>query len=138
MWIHVVDIDFYAYQGAYGAFLVTDFLSHIELKEVAQGKRAIDSAIKNNVQHLVFSGLENAKSVTGKDVFHFDFKKEIEDYGFAHKDKINFSSVRLPFYFENFLSTMLHKIGDKQYVCSIPMGSKRMYGLSVDDLGELF
>ena len=54
-----------------------------EHREADQGKRAIDSAIENGVSQFVFSGLENVKSVTGKNVIHFDSKSVIENYGFA-------------------------------------------------------
>ena len=43
-----------------------------------QGINVIDSAIKNKVSHLVFSGLENVESVTGKNCTHFDNKEKIE------------------------------------------------------------
>jgi hypothetical protein len=115
------------FPDVYGVFLVTDFSSHIECKEVQQGTRAIDSAIRNGVSFFIFSGLENAKAVTGKDVFHFDYKHEIEEYGFAHKDKIKFCSVRMPFYFENFNN--FHKAGEQTYVVGLPMGKSRMYAI---------
>ncbi len=124
--------------GAHGVFIVTEVSWTDEPIETEQGKRAIDSAIKNGLQHIVYSGLESAKTVTGHDVYHFDFKKDVEDYGFAQNAKINFSSVRLPFYFENYLFyNMLHKIGDKQFVWSTPMSpNARLYGFSVEDLGK--
>jgi uncharacterized protein YbjT (DUF2867 family) len=127
-----------ALKGSHGAFLVTDFSAHLENKEIDQGKRAINSAIKNGLSQFVFSGLDNAKSVTGRDVFHFDFKYEIEQYCFQNGNKINFTSVRLPFYFENFPNLMFHKIGDQQYAVTLPMSNKLMYGASVDDLGKVF
>lgn len=122
-------------KNAYGVFLVTDFSAHMEHKETQQGVNAIDSAIRNNLKHFVFSGLEDVKSLIGKPCYHFDYKAAIEDYGLKQADKIIFTSIRLPFYFENFESTTLHKVGDKQYVLTAPMEGKQLLAVSVDDTG---
>ena len=123
-------------KGCYGCFFVTDFSAHIKKTEVTQGVNVIDSSIKNGVKHVVFSGLENVESVLHKPCYHFDYKAEIENYGLKHHDKINFSSVRLVAYFENFEGSFLHKHQDKEYFVNIPMEGKQMIGVSVDDIGE--
>jgi uncharacterized protein YbjT (DUF2867 family) len=123
-------------KGVYGCFFVTDFSAHIKKTEVTQGVNVIDSSIKNGVKHVVFSGLENVESVLHKPCFHFDYKAEIENYGLKHQDKINFSSVRLAAYFENFESSFLHRHKDKEYFVNIPMEGKQMIGVSVGDIGE--
>ena len=121
--------------GCYGAFLVTDFTAHFTHKEVKQGVNFIDSAIKNNLTHIVFSGLENASRIIGKPCLHLDYKAEIEEYGLSMADKINFTSVRLPCYFENF-RTFAHKFEENKYVVNLPMNHVPMFSMSVDDLGE--
>jgi nucleoside-diphosphate-sugar epimerase len=126
-----------ALKGCYGTFLVTDFASHIAKKEVQQGVNAIDSAIKNGVSHLVFSGLENVESILNKPCYHLDFKAEIENYGLKNSGKLNFTSVRLPAYFENFHQGMIHKLKPNQYLVNAPMDDKPMFGMSVDDIGEV-
>jgi uncharacterized protein YbjT (DUF2867 family) len=126
-----------ALQDCYGVFLVTDFAAHLAFKEIQQGKNAIDSAIKNGVKHFVFSGLEDVKSVIGKPCNHFDFKAEIEKYGLEMEDKIYFTSVRLPFYFENFQAMVLTKIGENDFVLNVPMGDNKLYSNSVQDIGEI-
>ena len=125
-----------ALKGSYGAFVVTDFTAHIKKTEVQQGVNAIDSAIKNGVKHIVFSGLENVEPLLKKNCYHFDFKAQIEKYGLKQEAKINFTSTRLPCYFENFEKMFLHKLKDNQYLVNIPMEGKPMYTMSVDDIGE--
>ena len=125
-----------ALKGCYGTFLVTDFASHFAKKEVQQGVNTIDSAIKNGVSHFVFSGLENVESILKKPCYHFDFKAEIENYGLKNSAKLNFTSVRLPAYFENFYSGFIHKIKPNEYLVNVPLEDKQMFGMSVDEIGE--
>ena len=114
-------------EGCYGTFLVTDTqLDHGTSKEEQQGINVIDSAIKNKVSHLVFSGLENVESVTGKNCTHFDNKEKIEQYGLKLQDKINFTSVRMSM-FHQVTNMMLKKIQPDQYVVTIPMSDKPVY-----------
>jgi hypothetical protein len=122
--------------GCYGVFLVTDFAAHLKNTEVQQGKTVIDMAIKNGLKHVVFSGLENVKSVIHKSCLHFDNKAEIEDYGLQNGDKIIFTSVRLPCYYENFTGYCIYKLKPCQYLVNIPVQNTKMYGMSVDDIGE--
>ena len=84
----------------------------------------------------MFSGLENAESVIKKPCYHFDFKAEIENYGLKQGNKINFTSTRLPCYYENFEKMFLHKLKDNQYLVNVPMEGKPMFAMSVDDIGE--
>ena len=68
--------------GCHGTFLVTDFWSDPHASpETEQGVNLIESALKNKVAHVVFSGLENASSVIGKPVVHLDNKAKVEQYG---------------------------------------------------------
>jgi uncharacterized protein YbjT (DUF2867 family) len=96
------DLDNYesvgkALEGAYGAFLVTDFTAHfVTGRETAQGKNAVDKAIKNGVKHFVFSGLENCEKALGRPVYHFDEKAVVDEYGLSQTDKISYTSIRMP------------------------------------------
>ena len=125
-----------ALTGCYGVFLVTDFAVHLNNTEVQQGKTVIDMAIKNSLKHVVFSGLENVESVVHKPCLHFDNKAEIENYGLQHGDKIIFTSVRLPCYYENFTGYCIYKLRPGQYLVNIPVSNTEMHGMSVDDIGE--
>lgn len=53
---------------------------------------------------MVYSGLENVKQLTGGrlEVLHFDGKGTVEEY--FQKLGVPTTTIRLPFYFENFLS----------------------------------
>ncbi|XP_056390276.1 nmrA-like family domain-containing protein 1 [Hyla sarda] len=127
-----------ALSGAYGAFVVTSFWDHFSKdKEVQQGKDIVDLCKRLGLQHVVYSGLENVNKLTkGKlDVLHFDGKGEVEEY---FRDKsCPMTSVRLSFYFENFLTNgKPQKAKDgKSYELVIPMCDVPMDGFSVSDLG---
>ena len=125
-----------ALSGCYGVFLVTDFSTHFTNTEVQQGKTVIDSAIKNGLKHVIFSGLENVESVIHKPCLHFDYKAEIENYGLQNGNKVIFTSVRLPCYYENFTGYCIYKVKSEEYLVNIPVQNTPMYGMSVDDIGE--
>ncbi|XP_018423532.1 PREDICTED: nmrA-like family domain-containing protein 1 [Nanorana parkeri] len=129
-----------AFSGAYGAFVVTNFFDHFSKeKEVAQGKRIADLCKQLGLQHVVFSGLENVHKLTGGklEVLHFDGKGEVEEY--FRQIAVPMTSVRLAFYFENFLSVCRpQKSQDgKTYQLVLPMGDIPMDGISVADLGPI-
>ncbi|KAF2742531.1 NmrA-domain-containing protein [Sporormia fimetaria CBS 119925] len=71
-------------KGAYGVFLVTNFLEKLNAApEIVQGKAAADVCKAEGVQHLVWSSLLNITELTkGKlsNVHHFDSKAEVEQY----------------------------------------------------------
>ncbi|KAM3916760.1 nmrA-like family domain-containing protein 1 [Leptodactylus fuscus] len=127
-----------ALSGAYGAFVVTNFFDHFSKeKEVKQGKTIADLCKRLGLQHVVFSGLENVKRLTGGklEVLHFDGKGEIEEY--FREISCPMTSVRLSFYFENFLTgckPKKSKDGD-HYDLVLPMCDVPMDGISVSDLG---
>ncbi|XP_075035194.1 nmrA-like family domain-containing protein 1 [Mixophyes fleayi] len=129
-----------ALTGAYGAFLVTNAWgpSHKE-KEFTQGKLVADLCKRLHVDHVVYSGLENVKKITGGklSVPHFDFKGEVEEY-FMHIG-CHLTSVRLSFYYENLLDTFRpQKCEDgKSYLLCLPMGDEPLDGMSVADLGPV-
>ena len=137
--VHQADLDDQSsidkvLDGCYGSFLVTDFAAHFDHKETKQGVSLIDSAIKNKVKHVVFSGLEHVQHIINKPCLHFDYKADVEDYGLKQSDKINFTSIRLPMYYQVLPSK--NKIGENQYLLTIPIGDKPVYIMSVDDTGE--
>lgn len=70
-----------------------------------QGKRLADLSKRLGLQHVVYSGLENVKQLTKGhlEVLHFDGKGVVEEYFRAVT--VPTTTVRLPFYFENFLSS---------------------------------
>ncbi|XP_068102559.1 nmrA-like family domain-containing protein 1 [Hyperolius riggenbachi] len=129
-----------ALNGAYGAFVVTNFFEHYSKeKEAAEGKRIADLCKKHGLKHVVFSGLENVHKLTGGklQVQHFDGKGEAEEY--FREIHVPMTSVRVAFYFDNFLTICKpQKSKDgKTYQLVIPMGNVPMDGISVADLGRV-
>ncbi|XP_072273451.1 nmrA-like family domain-containing protein 1 isoform X2 [Pyxicephalus adspersus] len=128
-----------ALKGAHGAFVVTNAWDHSSEhnKEITQGKMLADLAKRLGLKQVVYSGLENVKKLTGGklSVFHFDGKGEVEEY-FRHIG-CHMTSVRLSFYYENFLDAFKpQKCQDgKTYVLNLPMSDVPMDGISVKDLG---
>lgn len=129
-----------ALKGAYGAFVVTNFWEHMDKdKEIKQGKQIADLCKQLELQHVVYSGLENVYKLTGGklEVPHFDSKGVVEEY--IRQIKVPMTSVRLAFYFENFLTLCKpQKSQDgKTYQLVIPMGDIPMDGISVMDFGPI-
>ena len=93
----------------------------------AQGQRLADLSKRQGLHHVVFSGLENVHKLTGGklEVLHYDGKGVVEEY--FQKIGVPTTIIRLPFYFENFLSIFKpqKKQGDtfvlgKQELCGSP------------------
>ncbi|XP_029432317.1 nmrA-like family domain-containing protein 1 [Rhinatrema bivittatum] len=137
-----------AFTGISAAFVVTNFWELIgktkdaslsKDKEIQQGKLVADIAKSLDLKHVVFSGLENVKKLTkGQvEVPHFDAKGEVEEYFRAIG--VPMTSVRLSFYYQNFLSNLSSQkdpSGDG-YALMYPMGDVPMDGFSVCDLGPV-
>ncbi|NXN31365.1 NMRL1 protein, partial [Nycticryphes semicollaris] len=129
-----------ALAGAYGAFVVTNFWEHCSKeKEIAQGRRVADLSKRLGLRHVVYSGLENVKRLTGGqlEVLHFDGKGEVEEY--FQGAGVPLTSVRLAFYFENFLCTFKPQKAPEgdAYVLALPMGDTPMDGMAVEDMGPV-
>ncbi|XP_017808641.2 nmrA-like family domain-containing protein 1 isoform X2 [Papio anubis] len=129
-----------ALNGAYATFIVTNYWeSCSQEKEVKQGKLLADLAKHLGLHYVVYSGLENIKKLTAGRLTaaHFDGKGEVEEY--FRDIGVPMTSVRLPCYFENFLSHFLpQKAPDgKSYLLSLPTGDVPMDGMSVSDLGPV-
>ncbi|XP_036208649.1 nmrA-like family domain-containing protein 1 [Myotis myotis] len=129
-----------ALQDAYGVFLVTNYWEHhSKEEEVYQGKLVADVTKHLGVKHVVFSGLENVKRLTGGKlaVDHFDGKGEVEEYFWSIG--VPMTSIHLAAYFENFLTLWKPKKasdGD-YYTVALPMGDIPMDGISVADIGAV-
>ncbi|XP_069490955.1 nmrA-like family domain-containing protein 1 [Ambystoma mexicanum] len=126
-------------QGVHGAFLVTNYYDHFsQEKEVLQGKMVADTAKRLGLKHVIYSGLENVKALTGGklEVAHFDGKGTAEQYFWG--TGVPMSSVRVSFYYENFLTAMKPvKASDgDHYNLMLPMGDIPMDGISVADIGQ--
>ena len=123
-----------ALKGAYGVFLVTNYFEYLDKeREIKQGKTVADACKRSGVKHLVYSGLELVKDITGKDCPHFDGKGHIERY----LDEIGIpnTSVRYAFYYENFIGEFsIQKQDDNTNQWTVCMKGP-MDGISVYDGG---
>ncbi|NWU05838.1 NMRL1 protein, partial [Cephalopterus ornatus] len=129
-----------ALAGAYGAFVVTNFWEHCSKeKEIEQGKRLADLSKRLGLHHVVFSGLENVHQLTGGqlEVLHFDGKGVVEEY--FQRTGVPTTVIRLPFYFENFLSIFKPQKAPQgdTFVLELPMGDTPMDGMAVEDVGPV-
>ncbi|XP_011816724.1 PREDICTED: nmrA-like family domain-containing protein 1 [Colobus angolensis palliatus] len=136
-----------ALNGAYATFIVTNYWeSCSQEKEVKQGKLLADLAKRLGLHYVVYSGLENIKKLTAGRLAaaHFDGKGEVEEY--FRDIGVPMTSVRLPCYFENFLSYfLLQKAPDgESYLLSecpslhtVRQSSPPCEAVSVADLGPL-
>ncbi|CAB4024724.1 Hypothetical predicted protein [Paramuricea clavata] len=67
---------------------------------------------------------------------HFDSKTRVEDYMMEKAGSMIWNSVRMPAYFNNFLTLAKpNKMDDGSYVLAVPMEGKPMYLMDVEDLG---
>ena len=124
-----------AVKGSYGVFLVTNFWEFMDQeREIKQGKMAADACKKANVKHLVYSGLEVVKDITGRDCPHFDGKGKVEKY--LEEIGIPYTSTRFPAYYENFASLFFgyQKQEDGSYIFATCMKGN-MDTASVMDCG---
>ncbi|NXK31210.1 NMRL1 protein, partial [Piprites chloris] len=129
-----------ALAGAYGAFVVTNFWEHCSKEqEIEQGKRLADLSKRLGLHHVVFSGLENVHQLTGGrlEVLHFDGKGVVEEY--FQRTGVPTTVIRLPFYFENFLSIFKPQKAPQgdTFVLELPMGDTPMDGMAVEDVGPV-
>uniref|UniRef100_G1TU04 NmrA-like family domain-containing protein 1 n=1 Tax=Oryctolagus cuniculus TaxID=9986 RepID=G1TU04_RABIT len=114
-----------ALAGAHAAFIVTNYWENCsQEQEVKQGKLLADLAKRLGLHYVVYSGLENIRKLTAGRLAagHFDGKGEVEEY--FQDIGVPMTSVRLPCYFENFLSYFLpQKAPDgKSYLLSLDLG----------------
>jgi uncharacterized protein YbjT (DUF2867 family) len=138
-----------AFAGAYGAFCITNFWEHFSPeKEIAQAKNMAQAAKHANLQHVIWSTLEDTRkwvpmsdhrmpTLMGKyKVAHFDAKGEA--------DKL-FTDAGVPttflltsFYWENliYFGVGPKKGPDGRLALTYPMGDKKLPGIAVDDIGK--
>jgi len=93
-----------AFEGAYGAFIVTDFWDPAQgAREEEIGTAAVRAAREARVEHLIWSTLPDVENLTGgrRSVLHFSGKAHVDavvrSAGFARH-----TFVEAPFYFQNF------------------------------------
>lgn len=138
-----------AFAGAYGAFLLTNFWEHFSPeKELAQAKNMAQAAKHANLQHVIWSTLEDTRkwiplsddrmpTLMGKyKVAHFDAKGEA-DHLFTELG-VPTTFLLTSFYWENliYFGAGPKKGPDGKLALTYPMGDKKLPGIAVDDIGK--
>ena len=148
------DIDDYksiknAFTGAYGVYAVTNFWEHFSAeKETAQAASIAKAAKEENVQHVIWSTLEDTRNWVPLDdnrmptlggnykVPHFDSKGEADK--FFKEQGVPTTNLLTSFYWENFIYFgMAPKKGENgKLALSLPMGDKKLAGIAAEDIGK--
>ncbi|BCY09234.1 NmrA/HSCARG family protein [Actinoplanes sp. L3-i22] len=138
-----------AFAGADGAFLVTDFWTHMDPeKEQAYVRNLIDAVQKAGVKHVVWSTLEDTRELIPVDdprmptllgtykVPHFDAKAEADE--FFRVAGVPTTFLRTTFYYENLADALAPaRDGEGRLVLNIPMGDAPLAGIASGDIGRV-
>ncbi len=138
-----------AFQGAYGAFCVTNYWEHMNPeKELAQAANLAEAAKNAGLQHVIWSTLDDMRewvplsddrmpTLMGKyKVPHFDAKGE-GNKAFSERS-VPTTFLQTSFYWENFIYFgMGPKRGqDGVLAITMPMGEARLPGIAAEDIGK--
>jgi uncharacterized protein YbjT (DUF2867 family) len=138
-----------AFEGAHGAFCVTNFWEHFKPeKEISQARNMAEAAKDAGVKHVIWSTLEDTrKSIPLSDdrmptlmgkykVPHFDGKGEAD----AVFTKLGVPTTFLvtSFYWENFIHFGMgpKKGADGKLAITLPMGTKKLPSIAAEDIGK--
>ncbi|HEX7306413.1 NmrA/HSCARG family protein [Lentzea sp.] len=135
-----------AFSGAYGAYLVTPFFTHLSAaKEMEEVRNLVTAA--DGLRHVVWSTLEDTREVIPLDddrmptldgkykVPHFDVKGGEADAVFAEAG-LPTTYVRMSFYWNNLLHDQLRRGTDGVLTLSLPMGTSKISGIAGEDIGK--
>jgi len=138
-----------AFDGAYGAFLVTPFWEHLSAaRELVEVENLISAAQAAGLQHVVWSTLEDTREAipAGDDrmpfldevyrVPHFDVKGGVADALFA-KSGLPTTYVQVSFYWDNLLTDLKPvRDPDGTVALHLPMGNTPIAGIASEDIGR--
>ncbi len=130
-----------AFDGAYGAFLVTNFWDPAQMpKETEIATAAVNEARNAGVQHFIWSTLPDAEKLTGGrlKLRHFTGKARadaaVEAAGFPRH-----TFVQAPFYFQNFLGPLAPQPlpnGGRGWVVPMDPTARVIHAGDVKDVGR--
>src|SRR5947209_6969414 len=138
-----------AFTGAYAAFCVTNFWEHFSPeRELAQAKNMALAAKDADVQHVIWSTLEDTRkwvplsdnrmpTLMGKyKVPHFDGKGEADSHFTAAGVPTTF--MLTSFYWDNFIyfGSGPQKTPDGGLAITLPMDDKKLPAIAVEDIGK--
>ena len=138
-----------AFDGAYGAFCVTNFWEHFSAeKEVAQARNMAQAAKQAGVQHVIWSTLDDTRkkvplsdnrmpTLMGKyKVPHFDGKGEADPL--FTQAGVPTTFLLTSFYWDNMIYFGMgpKKGPDGKLAITMPMGDKKLPGIAAEDIGK--
>jgi uncharacterized protein YbjT (DUF2867 family) len=138
-----------ALQGAYGAYFVTFFWAHFSAeKELAEAKSMAEAAKEANLQHVIWSTLEDTRKFVPLDddrmptlqgkykVPHFDAKGEADKFFTDAGVPVTF--LRASFYWDNliYFGSGPKKGPDGKLYLTFPLDDKKMAGIASEDIGK--
>lgn len=137
-----------AFEGAHGAYLVTNFWEHFSTDtELAQARAMAQAAKDAGLKHVVWSTLEDTRkrvpiddprmpTLQGKyKVPHMDAKAEAN--GFFAEFKVPTTLFHTSFYWDNLIYFGMgpKKGPDGQFAFTLPMADKKLPGIAASDIG---
>jgi uncharacterized protein YbjT (DUF2867 family) len=139
-----------AFDGAYGVYAVTFFWDHFSPeKEIAQARYIAKAAKDAEVKHIIWSTLEDTRKfiplTDNRMPTLGDGKYKVPHYDGKGESNKFFTELNLPvtflltsFYWENFIyfGMGLKKGPDGKLMLTIPMGDKKLPGISAEDIGK--
>jgi uncharacterized protein YbjT (DUF2867 family) len=138
-----------AFEGAYGAFCLTNFWEHFSPeRELQQAKNQARAARRAKIQHAIWSTLEDTRrrvpldddrmpTLLGKyKVPHFDAKGEAD--AFFKEEGVPTTWLLTSFYWDNMITfgSGPTKGPDGRYAVTFPLADVAMPGIAVEDIGR--
>ncbi|MBE1490827.1 NmrA/HSCARG family protein [Plantactinospora soyae] len=138
-----------AFDGAYGAFLVTPFWEHMSAaKELIEVGNLISAAKATELQHVVWSTLEDTREAipvtddrmpTLDEIYkvpHFDVKGGVADAMFAESG-LPTTYLQVSFYWDNLLTDVKpQRDPDGTLALHLPVGDTPIAGIASEDIGR--
>lgn len=130
-----------AFEGAHGAFLVTNFWEKSAVPERDQARAAIRAAREAGVHHLIWSTLPDVRAISGGafDVPHFTDKAAV-DADVAAAGFPRYTFVEAPFYFQNLTGVMAPQPqpdGGKAWTLPLDPTLRCIHAGDVSELGKV-
>jgi uncharacterized protein YbjT (DUF2867 family) len=136
-----------AFDGAYGAFCLTNYWEHMSPdKEIAQAHNLAEASKASGVKHAIWSTLEDTRlrvplsddrmpTLHGRfKVPHFDTKGESD----AFFDAASTTWMATSFYWDNLIYFGMGPKPDEtgKLAFVLPMGDKKLPGIAAEDIGK--
>jgi uncharacterized protein YbjT (DUF2867 family) len=136
-----------AFDGAWGAYCVTNFWEHFSPeKEIEQARNLAGAARDAGIGHAIWSTLEDVRGFVPLDddrlptlgnykVPHFDGKGEAD--ALFRDSGVPTTFLRTSFYWENLIFFgMGPQKSDDGHVLTLPMADRKLAGIAVADIGR--